>query len=331
MTNTIPNITLYQSPDGATSLDVRLDHETVWLTQKQMAELFGKNTDTIGLHIRNAYKEGELSEEGTTEESSVVQNEGLRQIHRKIRFYSLDVIISVGYRVKSQQGTRFRQWASKILKDHIVKGYTVNEQRFREQTEKLTEMRRTVELLARTLANQELVSETGKDVLRVITDYAYALNLLDRYDHGTLTIEETTRQALHTIDYDEAIGIVASMKGEFDGLFGIEKDQGFKSALGTIYQTFGGEELYPSVEEKGANLLYFVVKNHAFSDGNKRIAAALFIYFLGTNGILYRLDGSKRLADNALVALTLLIAESRPNEKDTIVKVIVNLINRKND
>ena len=229
-------IILYASPDGSSSLEVRLDHETVWLTQKQMAELFDKNSDTIGLHIRNAYKEGELTEEGTTEESSVVQNEGSRQIHRKIRFYNLDVIISVGYRVNSKQGTRFRQWATQTLRDHIVKGYTLNEQRFREQAEKLTEMRRTVELLARTLANQELVSETGKDVLRVITDYAYALNLLDRYDHGTLTIEETTRQALHVIDYDEAIGIVASMKGEFDGLFGIEKDQGFKSALGTIYQ-----------------------------------------------------------------------------------------------
>jgi prophage maintenance system killer protein len=329
--NNINDIIIYQNPDGKTALDVRLDHETVWLTQKQMAELFDKDSDTIGLHIRNTYKEGELHPEGTTEESSVVQSEGNRQVRRKTRFYNLDVIISVGYRVKSQQGTRFRQWATQVLRDHIVNGYTVNEQRLREQTEKLTEMRQTVGLLARTLANQELVSETGKDVLRVITDYAYALTLLDRYDHGTLAIEGTTRQALHIISHDEAIGIVASMKGEFDGLFGIEKDQGFKSALGAIYQTFDGKELYPSVEEKGANLLYFVVKNHAFSDGNKRIAAALFIYFLGVNRILYRTDGSKRLADNALVALTLLIAESRPEEKDTIVKVIVNLINRKND
>jgi prophage maintenance system killer protein len=196
-------------------------------------------------------------------------------------------------------------------------------------------MRQTVELLARTLTNQELVSDTGRDVLRVITDYAYALTLLDRYDHGTLTIEGVTKEALHVIQYDEAIGIVAAMKGEdghstFGGLFGVEKDQGFKSALGTIYQTFDGKELYPSVEEKGANLLYFVVKNHAFSDGNKRIAAALFIYFLGRNGLLYRPDGSKRLADNALVALTLLIAESRPEEKETIVMVIVSLINQKN-
>ena len=326
--NSNNSIVLYQSPDGAASLEVHLDHETVWLTQKQMADLFGKDVRTVNEHLRNIFREGELFESSVIRKFRITAADGKTY---DTAHYNLDVIISVGYRVKSQQGTRFRQWATQVLKDHIVKGYTLNDQRFREQAEKLTEMRRTVELLARTLANQELVSETGRDVLRVITDYAYALNLLDRYDHGTLTIEETTRQALHVIDYDEAIGIVASMKGEFDGLFGIEKDQGFKSALGAIYQTFGGEELYPSVEEKGANLLYFVVKNHAFSDGNKRIAAALFIYFLGMNAILYRPDGSKRLADNALVALTLLIAESRPDEKDTIVKVIVNLINRKND
>jgi prophage maintenance system killer protein len=250
---------------------------------------------------------------------------------KPVAFYNLDVIISVGYRVKSRRGTQFRQWATRVLRDHLVKGYTIHEQRLREESAKLREMQQTVDLLVRTLTTQELVTETGKDVLRVINDYAYALATLDRYDHGTLIIEETTRQALRVIGYDEAIGIVNAMKGEFDGLFGIEKDQGFKSALGTIYQTFDGKELYPSVEEKAANLLYFIVKNHAFSDGNKRIAAALFIYFLAGNAILYRPDGSKRLADNALVALTLLIAESRPEEKETIVKVIVNLINRSND
>ncbi len=325
MSSTDNAVVLYQTPDGATSLAVHLEKETVWLTQAQMVDLFKRDVSVISRHIRNVFVEGEL------DETSNLQKMQIAGSAKPVVFYSLDLIISVGYRVKSQQGAQFRIWATKVLKNHIVKGYTINEQRFREQAEKLTDMRRTVELLARTLANQELVSDTGKDVLRVITDYAYALALLDRYDHGTLTIEGTTRQALHVIEYEEAIGIVASMKGEFDGLFGNEKDQGFKSALGAIYQTFGGEELYPSIEEKGANLLYFVVKNHAFSDGNKRIAAALFIYFLGMNAILYRPDGSKRLADNALVALTLLIAESRPEEKETIVKVIVNLINRKND
>ena len=325
------SIVLYQTPDGTASLEVRLDHETVWLSLNQLAGLFQRDKSVISRHIKNIFVEGELSPDETVAKSATVQTEGEKQVTREIEYYNLDVIISVGYRVKSQQGTRFRQWATRTLRDHIVKGYTVNEQRLKEESARLLEMHRTVELLARTLENRELVSDTGRDVLRVIGDYAYALTLLDRYDHGTLAIEETTGKALHVIDYDEAIDIVASMKGEFDGLFGIEKDQGFKSALGAIYQTFGGNELYPSVEEKGANLLYFVVKNHAFSDGNKRIAAALFIYFLGMNGILYRPDGGKRLADNALVALTLLIAESRPEEKDTLVKLIVNLINRSND
>jgi prophage maintenance system killer protein len=296
-----------------------------------MAELFEKDTDTVGLHIRNIFKEGELEPTATTEESSVVQKEGGRQVRRKVKFYNLDVVISVGYRVKSQRGTQFRQWATRVLREHLVKGYTLNEQRLREERAKFKEMQRTVDLLSRTLANHELVTETGREVLRVITDYAYALATLDRYDHGTLAVEETSGPAVFMLEYDEAIAIVQSMKGDFDGLFGQEKDQGFKSALGAIYQTFGGQELYPSIEEKAANLLYFVVKNHAFTDGNKRIAAAVFIFFLARNGILYRPDGSKRLADNALVALTLLIAESHPEEKDTIVKVIVNLINRSND
>jgi hypothetical protein len=258
------DIVIYQSENGTASLEVRLDHETVWLTQDQMAELFGRERSVITKHLRNVFKEGELEEISVRAKYAHTAADDKEY---QTQFYNLDAIISVGYRVNSKQGTRFRQWATQVLRDHIVKGYTVNEQRMREESAKLREMRQTMELLARTLAAQELVTDTGRDVLKVITDYAYALNLLDRYDHGTLAIEKTTRQALHVINYDEAIGIVASMKGEFDGLFGIEKDQGFKSALGAIYQTFGGEELYPSIEEKGANLLYFVVKNHAFSDG----------------------------------------------------------------
>jgi prophage maintenance system killer protein len=324
-------VVIYQSADGEASLDVRLEQETVWLNQKQMAELLDKDTDTIGLHIRNIYKEGELEPDATTEKSSVVQNEGSRKVRRTLKFYNLDVIISVGYRVKSQRGTQFRQWATKVLREHLVQGYTLNQKRLEEQTQKLAEMQQAVELLSRTLEQQQLVNDLGKDVLKVIADYAYALDLLDRYDHGTLSIEKTSGTTDFVLDYKSANEIVLSMKGNFKGLFGIEKDQGFKSAIGTIYQTFDGKELYPSSEEKAANLLYFIVKNHAFSDGNKRIAAALFIYFLNSNNILYRADGSKRLADNTLVALTLLIAESKPEEKDTIVKVIVNLINQSND
>jgi prophage maintenance system killer protein len=323
-------VVIYQSADGEASLAVRLEQETVWLSQKQMAELLDKDSDTIGLHIRNIYKEGELEPGATTEESSVVQNEGGRKVQRKLKFYNLDVIISVGYRVKSQRGTQFRQWATRVLREHLVEGYTINQNRIEEQAQKLSEMQQAVDLLSRTLEQQQLVNELGKDVLRVIADYSYALSLLDRYDHGTLSIEKTSGPTEFVLDYESANKIVQSMKGDFDGLFGIEKDQGFKSAIGTIYQTFDGKELYPSAEEKAANLLYFIVKNHAFSDGNKRIAAAIFIYFLNANNILYRADGSKRLADNALVALTLLIAESKPEEKDTIVKVVVNLINRSN-
>jgi len=323
-------IVIFTSADGEASLEVQLDQDTVWLSQRQLADLFEKDTDTVGLHIRNIFKEGELEAEATTEESSVVQKEGERQVRRKVNVYNLDVIISVGYRVKSQRGTQFRQWATSVLREHLVQGYTFNQQRLAEQNQKLMEMKQAVELLTRTLEQQQLVSDTGREILQVITDYAYALATLDRYDHGTLAVEATSGPAAFVLEYDEAIGIVQLMKTDFYGLFGQEKDQGFKSALGAIYQTFDGEDVYPSVEEKAANLLYFVVKNHAFTDGNKRIAAAVFIFFIARNGILYREDGTKRLADNALVALTLLIAESKPEERDTIVKVIVNLINRSN-
>lgn len=318
-------VVIYQAEDGKTTLEVQLEQDTVWLSQAQMAELFGRERSVITKHLSNVFREGEL------DKNSNVQNMHIAKSDKPVAFYNLDVIISVGYRVKSKRGTQFRQWATWVLRDHIVKGYTLNEQRLREERAKLREMQQTVDLLARTLANHELVTETGREVLQVITDYAYALATLDRYDHGTLAVEATSGPAVFMLEYDEAIAIVQSMKGDFDGLFGQEKDQGFKSALGAIYQTFGGQELYPSIEEKAANLLYFVVKNHAFTDGNKRIAAAVFIFFLAGNGILYRPDGSKRLADNALVALTLLIAESHPEEKNTIVKVIVNLINRSND
>lgn len=322
------DILLYQADDGKTRLDVHLEKETVWLTQAQLAALFAVKIPAINKHLKNIFLSGELTEAAAI---SILETTAADGKNYQTRHYNLDAIIAVGYRVNSYQATRFRQWATQVLRDHIVKGYTIHEQRLREETAKLREMQQTVDLLARTLTTQQLVTETGQDVLRVINDYAYALATLDRYDHGSLSIEGTTGQTLRVIDYEEGIGLVKVMKGEFDGLFGIEKDQGFKSALGTIYQTFDGKELYPSVEEKAANLLYFVVKNHAFSDGNKRIAAALFVYFLAANSILYRPDGSKRLADNALVALTLLIAESRPEEKETIVKVIVNLINRSND
>jgi len=223
-----------------------LERETVWLNQRQMAELFDKDTDTIGLHVRNIYKEGELPRKGTTEESSVVQNEGGRKVRRQVSFYNLDVIISVGYRVKSKRGTQFRQWATRVLREHLVRGFTLNEKRLQEQAQKLEDLRRTVGLLEKTLTHQAIGLDEAKGLLQVITDYAYALTTLDRFDHGTLAIEQTTRPAAYLMTYEAAIEIVTAMKTGFGGLFGLEKDQGFKSALGAIYQTFGGEELYPS-------------------------------------------------------------------------------------
>jgi hypothetical protein len=254
------DVVLYSAEDGKVQLEVQLDHETVWLNQRQMAELFDKDTDTIGLHIRNIYKEGELSRTGTAEESSVVQNEGGRQVRRKVNFYNLDVIISVGYRVKSKRGTQFRQWATRVLREHLVRGFTVNEQRLREQDQKLADLRRTVGLLEQTLVSQAIGLDEAKGLLRVITDYAYALTTLDRFDHGTLSIEQTTQPAPYVMGYETAMEIVDAMKSEFGGLFGLEKDQGFRGALGAIYQTFEGKELYPSIEEKAANLLYFVLR-----------------------------------------------------------------------
>jgi prophage maintenance system killer protein len=321
------DVILYNAEDGKVQLEVQIEKDTVWLTQDQMADLFGRERSVITKHLRNVFKEGELEEASVR--AKFAHTAGDRKTYQ-VQCYNLDVIISVGYRVKSKRGTQFRQWATQVLREHLVRGFTLNEKRLQEQEQKLDDLRRTVGLLAQTLVHQAIGLDEAKGLLQVITDYAYALTTLDRFDHGTLAIEQTTRPAAYKMTYKAAIEFVTAMKTGFGGLFGLEKDQGFKSALGAIYQTFGGEELYPSIEEKAANLLYFVVKNHAFSDGNKRIGAALFIAFLAGNHALYRGDGSKRIADNALVALTLLIAESRPRDKETIIKVIVSLINRAN-
>ena len=322
------DIILYQADDGTTRLDVRIDQDTVWLTQDQMADLFGRERSVITKHLRNVFREDELDEASVRANFARTAADGKTY---QVQFFNLDAIISVGYRVNSKRGTQFRRWATRVLREHLVRGYTINEQRLREQDRKLADLRRAVDLLEKTLASQAVGLDEAKGLLRVITDYAYALTTLDRYDHRTLAIEKTTRPAPYILTYEAAMEIVMSMKAGFGGLFGLEKDKGFASALGAIYQTFEGEELYPSIEEKAANLLYFIIKNHAFIDGNKRIGAALFVVFLAANGALYRADGSKRLADNALVALTLLIAEARPEDRETIITVIVSLINRSNE
>ena len=325
------DIILYQAEDGKISVDVNIKDETIWLNLNQIAELFGRDKSVISRHIRNIYKDEELNRSSTVAFFATVQNEGGRKIERNIEFYNLDLIISVGYRVNSKRGTQFRIWATNLLKQHLINGYTINEKRLKEQTQKLSDLQNTIKILKRTIENQVKELDEAKGLLKVISDYSYALTILDEYDHQNVKMRDTTKREAYVLTYEEAVEVINSMKTEFSsGLFGNEKDESFKGSLGAIYQTAFGEEVYQSIEEKGANLLYFIVKNHSFSDGNKRIAAAIFIYFMNRNGILYREDGSKRIADNTLVAITLMIAESRPQEKDIIVKVLVNLINGEN-
>lgn len=326
------NIVIYQTNDGETNIDVKLQDDTVWLSQAQMAELFQKDRTVIGRHINNIFKEGELEEPLVCAKFAHTKDYGRREgftQRTETTLYNLDVIISVGYRVKSKRGTQFRIWANKVLKQYLLQGYAINE---RIASQKYDELSQLVKVLGRTIQNQEKLTEDSRSLLDVVVDYTYALDTLDRYDYQELTIEDTTKKEDFHATYENAMEVIRELNEKFGGssLFGNEKDDSFKSSIGQIYQTFDGVDLYPSVEEKAAMLLYLVTKNHSFSDGNKRIAATLFLWFLNGNGILYNEDGSKRIADNTLVALTLMIAESRTEEKDVMVKVVVNLINKNN-
>ena len=324
-------ILIYQTEDGQTQVDVRMENDTVWLTQAQMAKLFQTDRTSIVRHINNIYKVEELEREATCAKIAQVQIEGNRKVTRNIPYFNLDMIISVGYRVNAKRGVKFRQWANRILKQYLVKGFVVNDRLRRDQ---LGELRQLVQVVGRTLQHQDITATAdGQALFDVVVDYTYALDTLDNYDYERLTIERTTSDEPFRATYENAMAEIRRLHDKFGGSkwFGNEKDDSFKSSIGQIYQTFGGEELYPSVEEKAAMLLYLVTKNHSFSDGNKRIAATLFLWFLNNNGILYRPDGTKRLADNTLVALTLMIAESRTEEKDVMVKVVVNLINQRNE
>ncbi len=327
MENINDKIIIYQTDDGQTAIDVRLENETVWLSLDLMSNLFQRDKSTVSRHIKNIFSEGELAREAVVAKFATTAADGKTY---NVDYFNLDVIISVGYRVKSQRGTQFRIWANRVLKDYLVKGYAVNERIHKEQ---IGELRQLVGMLGRTIQNQPLLSTDETNALfNVVTDYTYALDTLDSYDYQRLSIDKTTKEEPFHATYDNAMQAIRSLKERFgeSSLFGNEKDDSFKSSIGQIYQTFDGVDLYPSVEEKAAMLLYLVTKNHSFSDGNKRIAATLFLWFLNNNRILYREDGSKRIADNTLVALTLMIAESRPEEKDVMVKVVVNLINKKN-
>jgi prophage maintenance system killer protein len=325
-TNELNNkIVIYQSKDGHTQLDVKLEGETVWLNRQQLAELFDRDVKTIGKHINNALKEELNDGIATVAKFATVQKEGTRQVTRNVEYYNLDVIISVGYRVKSKRGVEFRRWANSVLKDYLIKGYAIN-QRIREKN--YQQMVQLVRSMARTVKLENLTTDVRNALLDVVVDYTYALDRLDDYDYQRLTIPESSTEEKFHATYEGAMKVLEELREKFGGndLFANQKDDSFKSSIGQIYQTFGGQELYPTVEEKAAMLLYLITKNHSFSDGNKRIAATLFLWFMNENGILYDDMHNKRIDDATLVALTLLIAESRPEEKDTMVKVVVNLI-----
>lgn len=318
------SIEIYRSQDGSVQLNVKLENETVWLSANQMAMLFDRDAKTIRKHINNVFADGELTKESNTHFLRVANSD------KPVPFYNLDVIISVGYRVKSQQGVQFRRWATSVLKQYLIKGYAINQQI---KLDRYNELKNVVRLMSRAVGLQDKVTtDEYSGLFNVISDYVYALDTLDQYDYQSLSISKTTKDEPFRATYDNAMEAINALKEKFGGSkwFANEKDDSFKSSIGQIYQTFGGEELYPSVEEKAAMLLYLVVKNHSFSDGNKRIAAMLFLWFLNNNRVLYAEDGHKRIADNTLVALTLMIAESRTEEKDVMVKVVVNLINREN-
>jgi prophage maintenance system killer protein len=323
-------IEIYKTSDNKTEIEVRFDGDTVWLNQMQMAALFNQTKQNISLHITNCYKEKELQKTSTVKESLTVQKEGKRTVNRKIEFYNLDVIISVGYRVKSKQGTQFRQWATQRLKDYLVKGYSINQKRLEEAESRFKDLKQAISLMDDIAKTKNISGSEAQGLLKVLNDYTVALDILDKYDHQTLKIKQSKSKETFHINYKEAKKAIEGLKNKFGGsaLFGNEKDKSFRGSLDGIYQTFDGKDLYPSVEEKASHLLYFVVKNHSFSDGNKRIAAFLFVWFLERNNILYY-EGRKVIDDNALVALTLMIAASKPDDKDMMVKVIVNLINNK--
>jgi prophage maintenance system killer protein len=326
-------VLVYEAPGGKMRVDVRLERETVWLSQRQMAELFDTSTDNVGLHLKNIFDEGELVEQATTEDYSVVQTEGQRQVRRRVKHYNLDAIISVGYRVNSRRGTQFRIWATTTLREHLLRGFTLNERRLRERERGLEEIEQTVGLLARTLTSHELVSDEGRAVLEVVQQYTRAWRLLLEYDEERLA-EAPARPVApgEPLTLDDVRAAAATLRedlarrGEAGSLFGQERGDALAGILGAIDQTFGGEPLYPSVQVRAAHILYFVIKDHPFSDGNKRIGTLLFLEYLRRNGLLRRADGNPRLADNAMVALALLIAESDSSHKELMIRLVLNLL-----
>ena len=322
---------LYQTPDGQVRLDVRLERETVWLSLNQMSELFGRDKSVISRHLRNIFASGELERKATVAKNATAQREGEREVVREIEYFDLDAILSVGYRVNSRRGTQFRIWATRTLRDHLVQGYTLDERRLREKG--LADLEQAVRLLAHTLSAHELVNDQGRAVLDVVTRYARSWRLLLQYDEKRLP-ESPARPTppvagLSPASSRQAIARLKRAlmaKGEAATLFGQERGGALDAILGSIEQTFGGEALYPDVESRAAHLLYFIIKDHPFADGNKRIGSFLFLLYLDRNGLLTRPDGTARFADNALVAVALLVAESDPAHKEFLIRLILNLL-----
>lgn len=323
-------IAIYEDSSGEIRLDVSLENESVWLSQKQMEVLFDRDKSVISRHIRNIFKEGELDRSSTVVKNATVQNEGGRKVTREIDFYNLDMIISLGYRVNSKRATNFRVWATKILKEYIVKGYAINQKRLEQKG--LQELNATISLLKETISKSELEFIEAKGLLDVILNYSRTWSLLQGYDEDSLKVNNKPNKSKFILDFYEAKEAIAKLKdklikkGEATQLFGNEKAGEFDGIVRNIYQSFGGEELIPTTEEKAANLLYYIIKGHPFSDGNKRIGAFLFILFLSKNNMLYKKSGELKINDNALVAISLMTAKSDPKQKDTIIKLIVNII-----
>ena len=318
-------VEIFTSNEGKIQIQVQFDRDTVWLNQKQLGELFDKDTDTISLHLKNIFLEEELDENSTTELFSVVQQEGKREVKRKIKFYNLDAIISVGYRVNSKRGTQFRQWATQRLKDYLIEGVAINEKRLIQKEKVIQVLHDGIRILSRTIEDQVNKNEN----YNWLNQFSIGLQLLDDYDHESLDSKgKNTRKAVYP-NMDEYMGLVNQMRMEFDSeIFGKEKDGGFDSAVNQIRQGFGDLDVYPTIEEKAAMLLYLVVKNHSFVDGNKRIAAACFLLFLVRNGILYTSKGETIISNEALASLTLFIAASKADEMETVKKLLISVLNR---
>ncbi len=322
-------IVIYTSADGKISLDAKLENETIWLTQDMMAKLFETTPQNITMHIKNIYEDEELEQNSTCKDFLQVRNEGKRTVSRKLTHYNLDMILSVGYRIKSKTAVQFRKWATSILKEYLIKGYAINQKALKEQQEKLISLRQIIELLNRSMENQVETVEQAQNVSKILHQYVTGLNLLDDFDHKRLDTQGITKRKAIQISVDEFLDVIDKMKGDFaSDVFAQPKDESFNSSVNQIFQTFDGNELYPTLEEKAATLLYLIVKNHSFLDGNKRIGASCFLYFMDKNGLLYDDLGCTIIDDATLFALTLLIAESKPEEMDTIKKVTISILNR---